>query len=215
MALRGLSLDALGTLVFFGPPAPRLAASLGVPPDDAERAMRAEMAHYRAHHHAAVDLASLSKLRRDCAAVIEDELGTGRPLHEVEAALLDALRFEPFPEAVEVLTALRARRLKLVVCSNWDVSLRPVLAQTGLAPLVDAVVTSAEEGVAKPDGELVRRALARIDVVPQDAWHVGDTVAEDVGAARDAGVEPVLVLREGGRAPAGVRGVPDLRGLLD
>ena len=41
--------------------------------------------------------------------------------------------------------------LRLVVVSNWDVSLHEVLARTGLTPLLDGAVTSAEVGAAKPD----------------------------------------------------------------
>lgn len=215
MALRGLTLDALGTLVRFEPPAPRLAAALDVPLEDAQRAMRAEIAFYRAEHHRARDLDALQALRADCARVVEHELRTGRPLADVQRALLDAIRFAPYDEVPDVLRVLRDRGLKLVVCSNWDVSLHGVLRDTGLDALVDGAVTSAEEGVAKPDPALVERALARAGLAPHEAWHVGDTVAEDVGAARAAGVTPVLVLRDGGTAPPGVRGVPDLCGLLD
>lgn len=218
MALRGLTLDAFGTLVGFGPPAPLLAASLGVPLPDAQRAARAEMAYYMAEHHRACDAAALAVLRRECAEVVEAELGTGRPLAEVEAALLDAIRFAPFPEVPATLRALRERGLRLVVCSNWDVSLREVLVRTGLAALVDGAVISAEEGVAKPGPELVLRALATIGVAPQDAWHVGDSLTEDVPAARAAGVRPILVARAGEVAPVGVTRVADLHeilGLLD
>ena len=48
----------------------------------------------------------------------------------------------------------------MVVVSNWDASLPAALAATGLAPLVDAVLTSAEVGAAKPDAAIFERALA-------------------------------------------------------
>mgnify|MGYP003414681415 CR=1 FL=1 len=41
---------------------------------------------------------------------------------------------------------LRARGLVLVVVSNWDHSLHERLAETALAPLLDAAVASAELG---------------------------------------------------------------------
>src|SRR4051794_26268934 len=93
---RALLLDCLGTLVRLEPPAPRLAAALGVPLAAADAAMRAEIAFYRAHMHEAVDLPALAGLRRRCARVVADALG----LAEVPVpVLLGALEFTPFPDA--------------------------------------------------------------------------------------------------------------------
>ena len=58
---KAVLLDCLGTLVELQPPAPRLAAALGIGLDEAERRMRAEIAYYRAHMHRAVDAASLAR----------------------------------------------------------------------------------------------------------------------------------------------------------
>jgi putative hydrolase of the HAD superfamily len=114
-----------------------------------------------------------------------------------------------------VLTALRERGSALVVVSNWDVSLHDVLAQTGLRALVDAVVTSAELGVAKPDPAIFAHALELAGgVPPQDALHAGDDLAADVDGARAAGIEPVLVARDGERPPPGVRAIASLEGLI-
>ena len=190
---RALLLDCLGTLVRLEPPAPRLAARLGVALADADRAMRAEIRHYRAHMDTAVDAPGLARLRADCAAVVARELA--RPVDVAD--LLAALEFTPFDDAVPMLRAARAAGLRLVVVSNWDVSLHEVLARTGLAPLLDGAVSSAECGAAKPDPLPLRRGLALARVGPEDAWLVGDTPGADVAGARAAGVAPVLVDRDG------------------
>jgi putative hydrolase of the HAD superfamily len=44
--------------------------------------------------------------------------------------------------------------------------------------------------------------------------HVGDSVEADVAGARAAGLEAVLVARDGAPAPEGVRVVASLDGLL-
>jgi putative hydrolase of the HAD superfamily len=220
-------LDALGTLVTFAPPAPRLRALLAerhgvaVSEPEAAAAMRAEIRHYRAEHDAAVDAASLAALRRDCARVLRDALparvrGDLGDLDALTQTLVDAIAFAPYPEAVEVLQALRARGHPLAVVSNWDVSLREVLERTGLAPLVDAVVISAELGVGKPDPRPFQAALEALGASAQGAAHVGDTYGEDVVGARAAGVRPVLVVRDGATAPAdgALVVIDDLRGLL-
>jgi putative hydrolase of the HAD superfamily len=132
----------------------------------------------------------------------------------VHDALLEAIAFTPYPEVPGVLRDLRALGLTLVVVSNWDVSLHDVLRDTGLAELVDAVVTSAEHGAAKPDPRLFAHALALAGAAPQDAVHAGDDLDADVAGARAAGVRAVLVARDG-PAPEGVDAVADLGGLLE
>jgi putative hydrolase of the HAD superfamily len=216
-------LDALGTLVTFAPPAPRLRALLAerhgveVTEEQAKTAMRAEIGFYRREHDRAADRPALAALRRDCAAVLRDALPAPARVIEIHAlvpTLLDAIRFEAYPESAGVLTLLRDRGHRLAVVSNWDVSLHDVLAQTGLARLVDAVVTSAELGAAKPDPAPFAAALEALGAEPDGALHAGDTVGEDVAGAVAAGLRPVLVDREGAvQAPPGVAVIADLSGL--
>jgi putative hydrolase of the HAD superfamily len=217
--VRAALLDALGTLVELERPWPHLVAELGargatVSEDEAKRAMLAEMAYYKANHDDASDVAGLEDLRRRCAEVVRGELGVDLPVAEVEAAMLAAIRFRPYPEVPGVLRALRDRGTRLVVVSNWDVSLHGVLEQTGLAPLIDAVVTSAEFGAAKPDPAIFAHALELAGARAKDAVHAGDDVEADVHGARAAGIEPVLVARDGEPGPDGVRRIPTLEGLI-
>jgi putative hydrolase of the HAD superfamily len=214
---RAVLLDAMGTLLTFADPAPRLRAALRerlglhVSEDAARAAIRAEIAYYRAHLHRGRDAASLAALRDACAEAMRPALGTGVPVAALTAALLDALAFSAYPDAAPALRTLRAAGFRLVVVSNWDSSLHERLQETGLAPLVDGAVASAELGAAKPDGAIFARALALAGVDAGDAWHVGDDVAADVEGALAAGIRPVLIARDG--APAAPPGIPVIRGL--
>ena len=172
------------------------------------------MAYYRAHHDEARDWPSLKDLRRRCAAVVQDSLGTPLPLDDVQDALLAAVRFRAYPEVPAVLERLRAGGARLAVVSNWDVSLHDVLERTRLRALVDRVVISAELGAAKPDPAIFRAALERLGASAAEAIHVGDSVEHDVAGARAAGIEAILVARDGARAPDGVRTVASLDGLV-
>lgn len=216
MAVRGLRrvilLDALGTLLALEPPAPRLRRNLArrcgvrVSEEEARRAVAAEIAYYRAHLNEGRDEASLADLRRRCALAAGGALGA-----EVSVEVLMAsLEFTPFPDARPALEAARERGEKLVVVSNWDVSLRDVLARAGLEPLLDAVVVSAAVGAAKPDPAIFERALTLAGAEPSEAIHVGDSLVEDVAGARAAGIEPVLIARAGTPRPPGVRTVLSL-----
>jgi putative hydrolase of the HAD superfamily len=215
-------LDALGTLVEFEDPAPLLRDALAerhgvvVGPGEAVAAVRAEIAAYRRMNLGAGDRAALAELRLACARVVRDALPAAAaiPLDVLAATLVDSFRFTPYPEVAAVLDALRERGHALAVVSNWDVSLHDVLERTGLADRFDAVVVSAEIGVAKPDPEPFRRALAALGEAASGALHAGDSVDEDVAGARAAGVMPVLVDRDGGAPSGDLAVVRSLDGLL-
>lgn len=219
MRTRAVLLDALGTLLELSPPAPALRRELdrrfGLALDEAtaQRAMAAEIAHYRAHHLEGRDPESLHALRTSCARVLRDALGPPAQGLEVDAvrdALLGALSFRAYPDASVALRTLRAGGARLVVVSNWDCSLPEVLGRTGLLGLVDAVLTSAQTGAAKPDPAIFRRALELAGAAADESLHVGNSLREDVEGARAAGVQAVLVARDGSAAPAGVTAVASL-----
>lgn len=221
MALRGLRarpravlFDALGTLVGLEPPAPRLRSELSsrfglaVSLAQAEQAIGAEITYYRAHLEQGRDDDTLVELRARCADVLSQELERSLDRKvpagsELVETLLASLRFSAFADARPALSRLRAHGLRLVVVSNWDVSLGDVLSRIGLGEWLDGVITSAAVGVGKPDRGIFERGLAAAGVRAHEALHVGDSLREDVEGARAAGIEPVLVSRDG----AGVREV--------
>ena len=197
-------LDALGTLVELETPWPHLARELaarGVVVDlrRARAAMLAEMAYYRAHHDEARDWATLKDLRRRCAAVVQEPLGTvaaagrrrGRPAGG-----------DPLPRlprgARRAGAPARGRRAPGRGLATGTSRCTTCSSAPACAALVDAVVISAELGVAKPDPAIFRAALDRLGARAADAMHVGDSVEDDVAGARAAGLEAVLVARNGG-----------------
>ena len=125
-------------------------------------------------------------------------------------ALLASLRFRAFPDVIAALIAARERGCRLVVVSNWDVSLNEVLARLEVAPLLDGIVTSAGVGARKPAPAIFARALELAGVRPDVTIHVGDSLEEDVAGARGAGIEPILIQREAGPPAPGVRTIKTL-----
>lgn len=219
--IRAILLDALGTLLALEPPAPRLRQTLAnrfgiaVTGAEAQVAVEAEIAYYRGHLDQGRDAASLAALRGRCAEVLRDALPdrgglTVLPAARLTEALLASLRFTAFVDAEPALRAARVRGVRLVVLSNWDVSLSGVLECAGLAPLLDGVVSSAVAGVRKPSPAIFALALAVAGVAPQDAIHVGDRIDEDVAGARGAGIEAVLIRRDRAPGPPGVRTIATL-----
>ncbi len=223
-----VTLDALGTLVELLAPAPLLVQELrerGVAVGEAQAAaaLAGEIAFYRANHDSASDAASLALLRDRCAEVLRAALTrAGADVRELDAgqlreALLAALRFRAYDDVPAALQALRRAGHRLVVVSNWDVSLHETLRRTGLAGLVDGAISSAEAGAAKPDPRIFARALALAGGEAQGAMHAGDSLEHDVAGALAAGLRPVLVAREGRPAavPPGVAVIASLAELLE
>jgi putative hydrolase of the HAD superfamily len=206
--VRAVLFDALGTLVALQAPGPKLVRELSqrygieLAAEDAERAFRAEILYYRAHHREGHDEPSLAALRSRCAEVLRAQLppvvGRALSLAEVSEAMLGSLRFDAYPDALSTLAELRARGLALVAVSNWDSSLPDVLRGLELEPVLDATVTSAQVGRAKPDPAIFLRALELVAVRPEEALHVGDSLECDVQGARAAGIRAILLRREPG-----------------
>jgi len=91
--------------------------------------------------------------------------------------------------------------------------------QFGIGDRFGAVVRSSEVGASKPDPAMVYEALRRLDALPGATVLVGDSPAHDVGAARAAGVIPILLDRRGEMAAASdvvaIRSLGELPGILE
>lgn len=132
---------------------------------------------------------------------------------------------EAYDEADEVLRELRARGVRLVICSNWDWDLREAIDEAGLTTHFDAVISSAWVGARKPHPRIYADALEAAEVEAGEALFIGDTWGPDVEGPLAAGIRAVYLRREGhwpdGTCPhdapasTGTPVLADLRGLLD
>jgi putative hydrolase of the HAD superfamily len=220
--VKAVLLDVLGTLVELEPPAPRLRreierhTGIDVGEERAGAAFGAEISYYLAHHLEGRDMDGVERLRDRCAEEIRRSLAIeGLDHAAARAAMLGALRFRAFPEAVGVLGELRARGLRLVAASNWDASLSEGLEQTGLAPYLDGAVSSAVVGAAKPDPAVFLAALEVAGCGPDEALHVGDSPEGDVEGARAAGLAAVALLDRHGSLPDPPSGVARISSLTE
>ncbi len=117
--------------------------------------------------------------------------GLSRQVALPDPALHDALydrhmtptAWQPYPDAAEVLGALRERGVAVGVVSNIGWDLRPVFRDHGLDPYVGVYVLSYEHGIQKPDPRLFASACDALGADPRDALMVGDDRRADGGAA--------------------------------
>ena len=99
--------------------------------------------------------------------------------------------------ALELVEHLHARLRVAVVTNNTIAEQREKLATFGFAPHVDALVTSEEIGVAKPDARIFRMALERLACEPHEAVMIGDAWVQDVLGATGAGIRALWFNRFG------------------
>lgn len=137
----------------------------------------------------------------------------GRPLsHAVEMTglywgrLLEAM--EPAPGAVECVDFLRARGAAVGVGTNMTADYQfAKLDRLGLLDRIDFLVTSEEAGAEKPDPRLFGLCVEKAGCAPGECLFVGDSLAQDVRGALDAGLRAVWLCPQGDRElpPGAVR----------
>jgi putative hydrolase of the HAD superfamily len=118
-------------------------------------------------------------------------------LHElkIDASELPALRRDFWAGDSwdqDLLTLIKSLkpRYKTAILSNAMPDARTNLRETINEALFDVIVFSGEEGIKKPDAEIYRRVLARLDVRPAEAVFVDDLPA-NIEAARALGMHAV------------------------
>jgi putative hydrolase of the HAD superfamily len=92
---------------------------------------------------------------------------------------------------------LEGRRLGVLSNSRGEAHVRQILARGGIEEFFPTVISSGTEGVAKPDPEIFRRALARHKVTAEETFYVGNLAFTDAKAAAAVGLHSVWLNRAG------------------
>ena len=144
-------------------------------------------------------------------------------------ARIDAVRADTTlrPDAVQILTRLRARGIRTAVVSDCWYELPAFLPDLPVGPLLDACVYSLHVGYCKPRPAMYLTACQRLGVEPDECLYVGDGGSRELSGARAAGMAAVrlaapdlagrhLVFNaEVGWTGPLVRSLSDVVGLLD
>jgi putative hydrolase of the HAD superfamily len=129
---------------------------------------------------------------------------------EMTRAWGHAHNFDIFEDVLPALAELRRHGLRIGLVSNTGRDLEEFVRHHGLD--VDAAVSSGRHGKTKPHPTIFRAALELLDVEPDDAAMVGDSVDDDVEGARAVGMRAWLLDREN-RYPHVDEKLTDLRAL--
>lgn len=137
-------------------------------------------------------------------------------VEELRGSAAAPLVFSDVPACLEAL-GRDGRRLGIVSNSRSEAHVRAVLAHGRLSETFELVVSSGTEGIAKPNPEIFRRAVARLGLPPGRVAHVGDQRRRDALAARAAGLEAIWLNRAGtgyGTDPPEITSLSELPPLL-
>jgi HAD superfamily hydrolase (TIGR01549 family) len=125
--------------------------------------------------------------------------GEGPRAEEVARAItagwLHSANFELYEDTLPVLAELRRLGLSIGLISNTSRDLEAFVEHFSLD--VDAWISSRVHGKVKPDPSIFRVILGRLEVEPEAAVMVGDSLLDDVEGARALGMQAYLIDREG------------------
>ena len=101
------------------------------------------------------------------------------------------------PGGPEAVAGLGQRGIRVGVVSNAEGQVARDLAAAGYGGAFETIVDSHLVGVRKPDPEIFRIALERMNIDAARTVYLGDMPVVDVEGARAAGVAPILFDRHG------------------
>jgi HAD superfamily hydrolase (TIGR01549 family) len=101
-----------------------------------------------------------------------------------------------YQETLSVLKRLKDRGLKLGLISNSAFSYKTPFYDLGLDLYFDTTLFSFEVGMKKPNLEIYKLILQKLDVLPDQCIMIGDKIIEDVEAPQQIGIRSLLCDRK-------------------
>jgi HAD superfamily hydrolase (TIGR01549 family) len=86
-------------------------------------------------------------------------------------------------------------RLGLISNAGDDADVQRLVDNAGIRPYFDVILTSAAQGIRKPNPRIFWTALEELDANPSQAAMVGDTLGADILGAKNAGIYSIWITR--------------------
>lgn len=99
----------------------------------------------------------------------------------------------PYSDAEDVLKYLSGQGYRIGVIANQSLGTAERLEKWGLLKYIDAVATSAELGVAKPDKAIFDKALEMAGCTAVEAVMIGDRLDNDIIPAKKLGMKTIWI----------------------
>lgn len=100
-----------------------------------------------------------------------------------------------YSDVITTLEFWQQQGISLGIISNFDSRLYTVLIQLRLKDFFSTITLSSMGETAKPDVHIFKTALQNYDCLPEQAWHIGDSLKEDYEGAIAAGLTAFLIER--------------------
>ncbi len=115
----------------------------------------------------------------------------------VQSKWFDFMDSTLYPEVREVLSELRRRRLKVgLISTAYEEEIHIILRKTGLEKTAFDVIVGVDTiKKAKPDPDVFKHAIRKLNVEPEETMFVGDNIEADYKGAENAGMHPLLINR--------------------
>lgn len=151
-------------------------------------------------------------IKRTALGAGADEQALSSSLAQIVSRLMTRFSSKEAYEAYDdTLPSLRALaddlNVEVAVVSNADARIRSVLRDLDLAPLLNPIILSEEQGVSKPSPDIFLHLLSRVNsplildgqrpIEPYECVHVGDELDSDYRGAVAAGMQALLLHRAG------------------
>jgi len=131
---------------------------------------------------------------------------SGLPDEIIQKALSDMYRLSESywhlePDALDTLETLKSYgyRLGLITNAANAPDSNRLIDKFNLRGFFETVLISAEEKIRKPDTRISSRALQRMEISPNQAVMVGDTLTADILGAQNTGIRGIWIKRRAAR----------------
>jgi putative hydrolase of the HAD superfamily len=125
------------------------------------------------------------------------ELGLDDPAlgASLAAGFLEGITFKTylFPYAKEILDYLYPKYPLYIITNGFEEVQFGKLKNSGLDRYFTSVITSEEAGAKKPDSEIFRFALRKVNAQASESLMIGDDMEVDIGGARAIGMDQLFV----------------------
>lgn len=115
----------------------------------------------------------------------------------VQSKWFDFMDSTLYPEVREVLSELRRRRLKVgLISTAYEEEIHIILRKTGLEKTAFDIIVGVDTiKKAKPNPDVFKHAIRKLNVEPEETMFVGDNIEADYKGAENAGMHPLLINR--------------------
>jgi len=143
---------------------------------------------------------------------IAEHAELGKAVHSMWFDYVDCA---PFPEVKEVLSELKQRGLKIGLISNgYEEEIHIILEKANLENAAFDIIIGVDTiKKVKPNPDIFRYAISKLDVKPEETVFVGDNVEADYKGAENAGIHALLVDRTEKRQ-SDIKTIKNLREVL-